>query len=166
MAHALSTKKPTLPPFTFSASMSRLLRPISRGMKRCGLLKVAPRVQGKILETEAGTRFILIEQKGKDVWRGRFKTLEEAIENDAAGIGVDRVLLSRCGQHNISTVMVVIEEQRRLFLAPVEQLMDAEQTKSRTSYNGRALRVLDYSKWTSKYLGPALTGKRKRASAL
>lgn len=134
-------------------------------MKRCGLLKVAPRVQGKILETEGGTRFMLVEQKGKDVWRGRFKTLEEAIENNAAGIGVDRILLTRCQQHDVSTIMVVIEEQRRLFLAPIADLLDAEKSKSRTSYNGRAQRVMDYTSWTQKYLGPHLHSKRKRASA-
>lgn len=126
---------------------------------------MAPRVQGKILETPTGTRFLLIEQKGKDVYRSRFKTLEEAIEQNAAGIGVDRVLLTRATNHNISTVMVVIEEQRRIFLAPIEQLLDTEQTKSRTAYNGRALRVLAYSSWTQKYLGPHLHTKRKRSSA-
>jgi len=128
-------------------------------MKRCGLLKVAPRVQGKILETEAGTRLIVVEMKGKDVWRGRYKTLEEAIENNSAGIGVDRVLLSRCAQHNVTTVMVVIEEQRRIFLAPVEALLDTDMSKGRTSWNGRAMRVLDYGLWVQRYLGPAKTRK-------
>lgn len=154
-----------LPTFTFSSSVSKLLRPISQGMKRCGLLKVAPRVQGKILETPTGVRFLVVEQKGKDVWRGRFKTLEEAIGQGVAGIGVDRVLLSRCEFHDITTVMVVIEEQRRIFLAPVTDLLDQEKSLPRTSYNGRALRVLPYEKWVQRFLGPNLHSKRKRASA-
>lgn len=134
-------------------------------MKRIGLLKVAPRVQGKIVETPTGTRFIVIEQKGKDVWRGRYKTLEEAIENKVAGIGVDRVLLTRCAQHDVRTVMVVIEEQRRVFLAPIADLLDAEKSRGRTGYNGRSMRLLDYDQWVKKYLGPTLHSKRKRASA-
>lgn len=134
-------------------------------MKRCGLLKVAPRVQGKLLETESGTRFMVVELKGRDVWRGRHKSIEEALEAGVAGIGVDRILLTRSQQHNVSTVMVVIEEQRRIFLAPVEDFFNDEFTSTRTSYQGRATRTLAYSRWVKKYLGPTLHTKPKRASA-
>jgi hypothetical protein len=135
-------------------------------MKRIGLLKIAHRVQGKILEAPSGVRFIVIEQKGRDVWRGGYKSIEEAIENDAAAIGVDRVLLERCAEHKVHTVMVVIEEQRRLFLAPVSDLMDNEKSRSRTSHTGRTARVMDYRLWHNKYLGPAKTVKERSSSHL
>lgn len=101
----------------------------------------------------------MVEQKGRDVWRGRFKSIEEAIANNAAGVGVDRVLLTRCEQHNVGTVMVVIEEQRKIFLAPIASLLDPEISKSRTNYNGRAIRVMDYEKWNMTFLGPSMTAK-------
>lgn len=160
-------QQPTpLKQFTFAASVSRLLKPISKGTKRIGLLKVAPRVQGKILETPNGTRFMVVEQKGRDIWRGRFKSIEEAIENGVAGVGVDRFLLQRSLEHDVSTVMVVVEEQRKIFLAPVETLLDPEQTRIRTGYASRAIRVMDYQKWKRIYLGPTLRSNRKRANAL
>lgn len=115
------------------------------------------------METAGGIRFLVVEQKGKDLWRGRFKTVEEAIENQAAGIGVDRILLTRCAQHNVTTVMVVIEEQRRIFLSPVSDLLDPETSRGRSNYNGRALRIIDYQKWTMRYLGPAKTKAHRRS---
>lgn len=134
-------------------------------MKRVGLLKVAPRVQGKILETEAGNRFIVIEQKGRDVWRGRYRSINEAIEHNAAGIGVDRILIQRALQHGVKIVMVVIEEQRRIFLTPIEDFANDELCASRANYQGRSTRVLAYGRWHQKFLGPSLTVKTKRASA-
>jgi len=108
---------------------------------------------------------MVVEQKGRDIWRGRFKTLEEAIENKVAGIGVDRILLSRCEHHGVTTVMVVIEEQRKVFLTSVATLLDQEKSISRTFYNGRSMRVLAYENWVQRFLGPTLHSKRKRASA-
>lgn len=134
-------------------------------MKRVGLLKVAPRVQGKILETETGTRFIVIEQKGRDVWRGRYRSINEAVEHGVAGIGVDRILIQRALLHDVKIVMVLIEEQRRVFLTPIEDFANDELCMSRTNYQGRSTRVLAYGRWHQKYLGPQLTTKSKRASA-
>lgn len=109
---------------------------------------------------------MVVEQKGRDIWRGRFKSIEEAIENGVAGVGVDRFLLQRSLEHDVSTVMVVVEEQRKIFLAPVETLLDPEQTRIRTGYASRAVRVMDYQKWKRIYLGPTLRSNRKRANAL
>lgn len=152
-----------LPPFTFNASVSKMLRPISKGMKRVGLLKVAPRVQGKIMETESGTRFIVIEQRGRDIWRGKSKSLSEAIEKGEAGIGVDKVLLMRAMNHEVTTVMIVVEEQRRIFLTPIADFFDEELSRVRANYQGRAHRIVSYERFTKKYLGPNLQ-KRKRTA--
>jgi hypothetical protein len=135
-------------------------------MKRVGLLKVAPRVQAKLLETETGTRFMVIEQKGRDMWRGRYRSLNEAIEHGAAGIGVDRILLNRAvTQHDVKVVMVVVEEQRKVFLAPVEDFTNPEVCVSRANYQGRSTHVLAFGRWHQKFLGPQLTTKSKSASA-
>jgi hypothetical protein len=126
---------------------------------------VAPRVQGKILETETGTRILIVEQKGRDVWRGRYKSIDEARQHDAAGIGVDRILIQRALKHDVKIVLVFIEEQRRIFLTPIEDFANDELCVSRANYQGRSTRVLPYSRWHQKFLGPTLTVKSKRASA-
>lgn len=117
------------------------------------------------METEAGVRFMVIEQKGKDVWRGRYRSISEAVENNVAGLGVDRILLTRSQQHGVSTVMIVVEEQRRIFLAPIEDFFNDELAITRSNYQGRAHRILNYSRFVQKYLGPTLHTKSKRASA-
>lgn len=108
---------------------------------------------------------MVVEQKGRDVWRGRYKSINEAIENGVAAVGVDRILLTRSLNHGVSTVMVVVEEQRKIFLAPVETLLDPEHASTRSNYQGRATRIMNYDKWNQKYLGPHLHTKRKRSSA-
>jgi hypothetical protein len=122
---------------------------------------VAPRVQGKILE-KSGIRFIVVEQKGRDIWRGRHKTVNEALEHAAATVGVDRVLLTRCANHDTHVVMVVIEDHRRIFLAKIQDLFDAEKSVSRTSYNGRSMRALRYDHWSVTYLGTEKTLRSHR----
>jgi hypothetical protein len=166
MDPASSTKRPKLPLSTYSASVSRLLRPILKGMKRGGLLKVAPRVQGKIMETESGTRFLVVEQKGRDLWRGRHKSLHDAIEAGVAGVAVDRILLARArDQQDVTHVMVVIEEQRRIFVAKIDDFFDMDLSQGRTDFRGRSVRILAYARLHQKYLGPVLHTKRKRSSA-
>lgn len=132
-------------------------------MKRIGLLKVAPRVQGKILETPAGTRLMVIEQKGRDVWRGRCKSITEAIDAGEAGLGIDRVLLTRAPTHGVTVIMVVIEEQRRIFLTPIADFADDTLYRTRANYQGRATRIVPYQRFTVKYLGPHLQKRKRRA---
>ncbi|SFJ49719.1 hypothetical protein SAMN03159338_1569 [Sphingomonas sp. NFR04] len=115
------------------------------------------------METPSGTRFLIVEQKGRDIWRGRSKSIAEAIERGEAGIGVDRELLRRAPQHNVSVVMVVVEEQRRIFLTPIDDFDDAELYRTKADYRGRAHRVLPYTRYTNKFLGPSLR-KRKRTA--
>lgn len=126
---------------------------------------MAPRVQGKILETETGTRFIVIEQKGKDIWRGRHKSLTDAVEAGVAGLGVDRILVQRAIKHDVKIVLVVIEELRKIFLTPIEDFANDELCISRANYQGRSTRILNWSRWHQKYLGPTLTTRSKRVSA-
>lgn len=107
----------------------------------------------------------MIEQKGRDVWRGRYKSIKEAVENGVAGIGVDRILVQRALQHNVKVILVVIEEQRKVFLTPIEDFANDQLCVSRANYQGRSTRILNWSRWHQKYLGPTLTTKSKRASA-
>lgn len=113
------------------------------------------------METGSGTRFLIVEMKGRDIWRGRSRSLAEAIEANEAGIGVDRVLLTRALTHDISTIMIVIEEQRRIFLTPIADFFDDELARTRANYQGRAMRIVPYLRFKQKYLGPSLQ-KRKR----
>lgn len=115
------------------------------------------------METEKGTRFLIVEQKGRDIWRGRAKSLSEAIENGEAGLGVDKVLLTRAQSHSITTVMVVIEEQRRIYLTPISDFFEEDLARTRANYQGRATKIVPYERWVKKYLGPNLQ-KRKRTA--
>lgn len=125
---------------------------------------MAPRVQGKIIETEAGTRYLIVEQQGRNVWRGRCKSITEAVDKNEAGIGVDKTLVDRAINHGVKVVMVTIEEQRRIFLAPIDMFNDPVVTKTRANYQGRATRILGYENYVQKYLGPNL--KKVRNSQL
>ena len=128
-------------------------------------MKVSPRVQGNILETASGARFIVIEQSGRDIWRGKHKSLNEAITAGDAGIGVDRILLQRAEKYGVSNVLVVVEEQRCIFVVSLGTLLNDPQSITRANWQGRATRVLPYQFYMRKYLGPSLQTKRKRASA-
>lgn len=145
--------------------MSRLLRPISAGMKRIGKLKVSPRVQGKILEHPSGARFMVVEQKGRDIWRGKHRSIAEAVTAGQAGIGVDRILLQRAEKYGVTNVLVVVEEMRRVFLAPITAFDDPAKAVTRSNWQGRSTRVLGYEFFLNNYLGPNLSTRRKIASA-
>lgn len=114
------------------------------------------------METEAGTRFLIVEQKGRDIWCGGSKTIHDAIEQGVAALGVERALLTAAkDKHGVTVVMVTVEEQRRIFLTPIEDFFDDDLARSRTNYKGWSVRMVPYSRWTQKYLGPSLS-KRKR----
>jgi hypothetical protein len=118
------------------------------------------------METENGTRFLVVEQKGRDIWRGRHKSLHDAIEAGVAGVAVDRILLARArDQQEITHVMVVVEEQRRIFLSAIEDFFDQELSQGRTDWKGRSVRIVAYNRMHQKYLGPTLHPKTKRVSA-
>lgn len=127
-----------------------------------GLVKVAPRVQGKLVENEAGTRLLIVEQKGQDIWRGREKSITDAIQAGTAGIGVDKLLLTRVrDKHATTVVMVVIEDLRTVYITLLSDFFCEELSKGKTSWKGRALRVVPLSRFHQKYLGPQITKKSK-----
>lgn len=140
-----------------------MLLPLVRGKKRIGLLKVAPRVQGKIMETDTGVRFLIIEQKGRDVWTGRARSIDEAIKSNEAGVGVDRTLHQASVKYGVTLVMVVIEEQRRVFMVPVCDFSNTEIVRTQANWRGRATSILPYTHYKIKYVGPHLQ-KRKRTA--
>lgn len=108
----------------------------------------------------------MVEQRGRDLWRGRHKSLHDAIEAGVAGIAVDRILLARArDQQEVTHVMVVVEEQRRIFVASIADFFDQELSQGRTDFRGRSVRIVAYGRMHSKYLGPLLHTKRKRSSA-
>lgn len=159
-------KERPLPPFTFSASVSRLLRPISGKMKRVGKLKVSPRVHGKIMETDGGGRILIIEKKGKDIWRGRHRSLNDAIKAGDAAIGLDRVLLKRAtNKHGVVTVMFVVEDLGKVFIAPADMFYDEEKSGTKTHWDGAAHRVVFYQHFREIYLGPNLKSRRGRSKS-
>ena len=156
-------KPQPLPQFTFSASVTRLLRPIAKGMKRMGLLKVAPRVQGKIVQNEAGVNILIVEQKGQDIWRGRHKSIASALEADEAHIGLDRILAQRAEAQGVRIVLVLVEEQRKVYVTPLAAFFDDMLYRTRANYQGRATRLVPMKHFRQQYLGPVLHTKPKRA---
>lgn len=129
-------------------------------------MKVAPRVQGKLLENEAGVRVLIVEQKGQDVWRGREKSITDAIQAGTAGIGVDKLLLTRVrDKHACNVVMVLVEDLRTIYITAMSDFFDPALAVGKTSYRGRSLRVVPLSRFHQKYLGPILHAKPKRNSA-
>jgi hypothetical protein len=131
-------------------------------MKRIGLLKVAPRVQGKIMETEKGCRLLVVEQRGKDTWRGRHKSIYAAIEAGVAGIGVDKILVKRAETYGVTVVMVVMEDIHRIFLTVLSDFLDEQFSQSRDNWQSRQTRVVRYERFHQKYFGPVLQKQKKR----
>jgi hypothetical protein len=128
-------------------------------------VKVAPRVQGKLVDKD-GTRLLIVEQKGQDVWRGREKSITDAIQAGTAGIGVDKILLARVrDKHACNVVMVVIEDLRTIYITAIADFFEPTLSVGKTSYKGRALRVVPLTRFHQKYLGPTLHAKTKRDSA-
>lgn len=150
-------------PYTFSGEVAKMLRPFNKGKKRIGMLKVAPRVAGKIMETPAGTRFMIVEIKGRDIWRNRARSLAEAIDAGHAGIGLDKTLASRCGDYGVTTIMFVVEELRRIYLAPLADFFDEELVRMRPNWQGRGHRILPYAHFRQTYLGPRLQSRKRTA---
>lgn len=135
-------------------------------MKRLGKLKVSPRVHGNIMEMPAGGRLLIVEVQGKNIWRGKHKSVADAIAAGEAGLGVDRILLQRAAdKHSVTHVLIVIEELRRIFGTRIEAFFDPEKARTRTNWDGRAHRVLAYQFFKQAYLGPDLHKRKKRASA-
>jgi hypothetical protein len=123
-------------------------------------------VAGKLVENEAGARLLIVEQKGVDVWRGREKSITDAIAAGTAGIGVDKLLLQKVrDKHATAVVMVVVEDLRTVYVTLLADFFDEALSKGRTSYRGRGLRVVPLSRFHQKYLGPTLHVKKKRGSA-
>jgi hypothetical protein len=123
-----------------------------------GLVKVAPRVAGKLIENEAGVRLLIVEQKGSDIWRGREKSITDAIQAGTAGIGVDKLLLARVrDKHAATVVMVLVEDLRTIYVTLLSDFFDDHLSVGKTSFKGRPLRVVPLSRFHRKYLGPALT---------
>lgn len=108
---------------------------------------------------------MIVEQKGRDVWRGRYRTLEHAIENDAAGVGVDRILLTRSKQYDVKVIIVVVEEMKKIFVAPISKLFDPDFSRSRADYRGRGMKLMDLKDWDVRYLGPNLHSNKRIAKA-
>lgn len=108
---------------------------------------------------------MLVEQHGKDVWRGRHRSVHDALEAGEAGIGVDKVLVQRAKTHDVGTVIVVVEEQRRIFLTPLADFEDETLVRTRSDYRGRAVRIVPYQRFHQKYLAASLRKRKRRASA-
>lgn len=117
------------------------------------------------METDSGARFMIVEQKGRDIWRGKHRSIYEAELENSAGIGVDRTLLQRAIKYNVRTVIVFIEEHRRIYLAPIERFFEEGLGNTRANWQGRSTRVLGTHHMVRHYLGPNLKTKRKRANA-
>lgn len=160
-----STKVPALQSFTFSAPVAKMLRPIIQGKKRVGLLKVTSRVRGKIVASETGKRFIVIEQIGRDVWCGKHKTLNEAVAAGDAAIAIDKILLQRAIKYDVKSVAVVVTDLRRLYVSSIDTFLDTEKARTRSDWRGRAIRVVGFEHLMCHYLGADLRRKKKRASA-
>lgn len=164
-APASSTILPKLLPFTFSATTARMLKPFSKNAKKLGKLKVAPRVIGKLVELSSGTRVLVVELKGKDIFRGRHKSLHAASEVEEVGIPIDRILLNRAPKYGVTHVMAVVEETGRIFLAPLERFLDPDLSFGRTNWQGRATRVVGTHNLLTHHTNPTLKGSKKRANA-
>lgn len=123
---------------------------------RLGLLKVAPRVQGKILKTQAGTKFMLIEQNGKNIWRGKEKSIHAAREKEIAMVGADRVLLQRARKYEVTVIVIANTTHKCMYICNLEDFFNRDIAKLRTNYQRRAHTVLPLDFFVTRSLKPKL----------
>lgn len=139
-----------------------MLRKFMRGKKKIGLLKVAPRVSGKIIELDNGCRMMIVEQKGFDIYRGRCKSVDEAIQLGEAALGLDQTLHMAAKRYNVSVLMIAIPELFKIFIAPITDFENPEIVRSRAGWNGRAIRMISINRFHQKYMFPDLKRNKKR----
>ena len=169
MALASSTRKASSRPSTFSASLNKLLKPLLKDAKREAEIAAAPGVKGRVIskpnpaDPEAPPiKMLVIETKGKDIWRGGAKSIDEALEKGSAGLGVDAVVLQRAQKQGITVVAIVVEELRRLSLAPIDFFFNQDIARTRANYRGRATRIVPYDRFQHRYLIPPLRKRKTR----
>jgi hypothetical protein len=149
--------------------MNRLLKPLLKDARREAEIRAAPGVVGKVItrpnaiDPEApGVKLLIIEMKGRDIWRGGAKSIDEALERGTAGIGVDAVVLQRAQKLDINVVAIVVEELQRLSLTTMDMFFDQTIVRTRANWRGRSTRIVPYEKFQHKYITPPLKKRRKR----
>lgn len=108
---------------------------------------------------------LIIETKGRDIWRGGAKSIDEALAMGSAGLGVDGVILQRAKALDITVVAIVVEELKRLSLVPMDTFFDQEVVRTRANFRGRATKIVPYDKFHHRYLIPPLKKRKNRAIA-
>lgn len=112
-----------------------------------------------------GGKILVVETKGKDIWRGGAKCVDEAILNGTAGLSVDKILLAEAIKVGCTTVAIVVEELCRISVTPVATFSDASTSSMRADYRGRAMRVVPYQLFHHQHLTPPLRKRKTVAIA-
>lgn len=112
-----------------------------------------------------GIKILVIVTKGKDIWRGGAKSIDEALEKGCAGLGVDNVVLQRALKAECTVVAIVVEELRRLSMIPIASFTDPNVARTRSNFRGRAIRIVPYQNFQHRYLEPPLRKRKTRVIA-
>jgi len=149
--------------------MNKLLRPLLKAARREAEIVAAPGVKGKVITKlnpldleDPGVKMLIIETKGKDIWRGGAKSIDEALQMGTAGLGVDNVVLQRAIKAECKVVAIVVEELARLSVVPIAEFFDPNLTRTRANYRGRAIRILPYGRFHHRHLTPPLRKRKVR----
>jgi hypothetical protein len=149
--------------------MNKLLKPLLKDAKREAEINAAPGVKGKVItrpnpaDPEApGIKMLIVETKGKDIWRGGAKSIDEALVQGSAGLGVDNVIIQRALKLDITVVGIVVEELCRLSVAPISDFIDPDIARTRANYRGRAIKIVPYERFHHRYLTPPLRKRKVR----
>jgi len=105
----------------------------------------------------------MVFQKASHVWRGRAKSIHEAIDQGTAGIGVDMLLARTAMRKGAVAVIVVNEELAGIWAGRISDLFDPSISRTREGFSGRSVKVVDIDRFAHRTLEISLKPKRKRA---
>jgi len=100
---------------------------------------------------------MLLEQIGRQVWRGREKSVNAAREKEMAYIGADRVLLSRARKYEVTVIVIVNTTYKCIYVCDLEDFFNRDISKTRTNYQQRAHKVLPVDFFKTRNLKPSLS---------
>lgn len=99
---------------------------------------------------------MLLQQNGKQVWRGREKSVHAAKEKDIAFIGADRVLLQRAKKYDVKVIVIANTTYKCMYICDLEDFFNRDIAKLRTNYQQRAHAVLPIDFYVTRSLKPKL----------
>ena len=113
-------------------------------MKLVEAIKVTSRVRGQIW-TYKELPLLWVDQKARDIFRGKASSICEAREMGVGAIAVDETLLARARQKGAMAVLVHAEDLGNIYMTAIANFYD-EAAQTRIDFRHRRVRQVNLEK--------------------